>query len=615
MNRIAICVSILLLCLSSGAIALAPSVDLQIKTQKDFYRAGDEFRVNLKAWNPGVARAANLYIWVTGPDLKNYYMPDWSEMKHPWVYDLFIDGGLNFGPATIYETTLPDNSFPIWQPGQYQICAELVDPATNDPLGPFSMAGFGVKRGIVELLYDQDRIQDVEAYRNEIWTAGPGGVVKWWKEGGLWEYEQFTRLDGMSDTYMTQMYADQFGNLIIWPYIGYGLTVYDGHSFTSLFADRRFIVRGIVTDRDMNMWVAAWAGIYKISRNGEIRLCGEEDGLPAFCSGVAIALDPQSYPIVVMRDIMSGSYFLCGYDGQNWWTIPFPFDWIDENGEDLMQGVRCMTVDLRGHVWFGTVVGALEFDGSTTTRYTGENSALAGNNVYKMKLDSTGKVWFVCYSDTLVDGGLCSYDGENWGGLPGLDYADVTGLAVAFDGTLGIGRLLEGLCIMEPGDIPTIHRTEGPKVGYPRPDLAWGPDGTIYLPDWEKGLWGHHDGMWNLMTSENGLATDSTTAIDFDSHGVGWIGSRCGATRWEGDVFTTFNAENGLATDSVQEIAIDASDQPWLIAGQYPDYTLYHYDGSSWQDHSQDLGMPSLPWKIATDTPWRRSIAETQSMK
>jgi len=36
-----------------------------VKTQKDYYRAGDEFRVNLKAWNPGVARMANLYISVT----------------------------------------------------------------------------------------------------------------------------------------------------------------------------------------------------------------------------------------------------------------------------------------------------------------------------------------------------------------------------------------------------------------------------------------------------------------------------------------------------------------------------------------------------------------------
>jgi len=209
MNRISIYVFILLLCLSSGAIAQAPSVELSIKTQKDYYRAGDEFRVNIKVWNPGVARAANLYIWVTGPDLKSYYMPDWSELKHPWAYDLFIDGGLSFGPATIYETTLPDDSFPIWQPGEYQICAELVDPATNDPLGPFAMAGFGVKRGMVELLYDKTNwVLDVAAYQGEIWTASPGGVVRWAKKENAWGYESYTRFDGISDTYMIEMYSD-----------------------------------------------------------------------------------------------------------------------------------------------------------------------------------------------------------------------------------------------------------------------------------------------------------------------------------------------------------------------------------------------------------------------
>jgi len=42
-------------------------------------------------------------------------MPDWRVIKHPWLYDLEIPAGFSFGPATVFETTLPDHSFPVSQ--------------------------------------------------------------------------------------------------------------------------------------------------------------------------------------------------------------------------------------------------------------------------------------------------------------------------------------------------------------------------------------------------------------------------------------------------------------------------------------------------------------------
>jgi len=395
----------------------------------------------------------------------------------------------------------------------------------------------------------------------------------------------------------------------MWPYYGYGITGYDGHSFTNLFADQQLYVRGIVTDRDMNMWAVAGMGIFMVSRNGELRWCGADDGLPVNCDGIKIALAPDGYPVAVVRDRMTEELLLCGYDGQSWWTIPFPFDWIDEDGEDMYELIRCMAVDPRGHAWFGTIYGALEFDGSTTTLFSRENSGLAGDNVYKMKLDSLGRVWFVCCAPMAGYGGLCFHDGQSFGTMPGLDYFDATGLAITFDGTLAVGRT-EGLCIVEPRGLQTTHRTECPDFGYPGGDLAWGPDGTMFMPDSGKGLWGYSDGMWNLMTSEDGLPTDSTTCVDFDSQGVGWIGSNAGVTRWEGAAFTTFTVDEGLATTSVTRLAVDAFDQPWAIGGgdkkvdgQWVlDFRLSHYDGAAWHDHSDDPGVPGVPLNIATDT-------------
>jgi len=531
-------------------------------------------------------------------------MPDWGDMKHPWLYDLMIPGGFSFGPATIFETTLPDYSFPVWLPGDYQICAELVDSATGEPLGPFAMAGFGVNRGLVELLFDRTNwILDVETLGDEIWAAGPGGVVRWWKEADQWEYERFSRFDGISDTYVSGIYPDEFGNLIMWPFVGNGITVFDGQSFTNFFEDQILYVTGMVMDRDMNMWATAMnGGMFMVSRHGEIKWGAELGAFPASMTGRGIALNNDGYPVAVISDDETDDWLLCTYDGENWWTTPFPFDWLDENGQAMMKYMWCMAVDMNDHIWFGTLSGALEWDGSTLIRHTPDNSGLAGYSVSEIKLDSIGRIWFVCWSPVQGYGGLCFYDGQSWGTMPGLDYPDVTGLGITLDGTIAVGRT-EGLCVIEPGGLASMHRTEGPAVGrYPGSAFEWGENGALYYPDLEKGLWEYQDGEWSLLTSEDGLATDSTTCVDFDSQGVGWIGSVAGVTRWEGGTFNTFTADDGLAWDLVVGIAIDALDQPWVIVSSYPNYAICHYDGTSWHNHAADEDVPAMPLRIAADT-------------
>lgn len=358
------------------------------------------------------------------------------------------------------------------------------------------------------------------------------------------------------------------------------------------------------------MWAAAEVGIMMISKNGEFRLYGDNDGLPPLCAGVRIALDTNGYPAAVLQDTAEDAFYLSQYDGQSWHTIPFPFDWLDEDGKEMWRLIRCMAIDPRGHAWFGTLYGALEFDGSVTVLHSRENSDIAGNNVYKMKLDSTGRLWFVCYGSAPGYGGLCFYDGEHWGSMPGMDYPDVTGLAITFDGTLGVGRT-EGLIVSEPGDLPTIHLTDNPDIGRPSGDPAWGPDGTMFIADAAKGLWRYQNDSWDLTTSEEGLATDSAVAVAVDSKGVVWSGAYgAGVTRWEGDTFTVFTVEDGLATNSVVAIAIDAFDQPWVIGGGYYiaegqyvfDYRISHYDGERWHDHTTDDGVPSVPIVIECDS-------------
>ncbi|MBN2207834.1 MAG: hypothetical protein JW759_00840 [Candidatus Coatesbacteria bacterium] len=103
------------------------------------------------------------------------------------------------------------------------------------------------------------------------------------------------------------------------------------------------------------------------------------------------------------------------------------------------------------------------------------------------------------------------------------------------------------------------------------------------------------------MTSKDGLATDSTTCVGFDSQGVAWIGSGAGVTRWDGGSFRTFTVENGLPANSVSRLTIDAQDRPWVItAGKARE--ISHFNGTSWQVRTGDENGPEGPLLIAADT-------------
>ncbi len=60
--------------------------------------------------------------------------------------------------------------------------------------------------------------------------------------------------------------------------------------------------------------------------------------------------------------------------------------------------VRSVAVDLEDKVWCATPRGAAVWDGSRFQTFTVENSGLLDNNVYRVRTDRSGRVWFLCQS-------------------------------------------------------------------------------------------------------------------------------------------------------------------------------------------------------------------------
>jgi len=456
-----------------------------------------------------------------------------------------------------------------------------------------------VKRGLVEMLCNRNNwALDVATRDGQLWAATPGGAVRWRSEGDSWYYESNDRFEGLCDSYAYRLYSDQVGNLVITPYIGKGISIYDGASFENILMDQNLELRGLVIDRDMNIWASGERGILFVSRLGEFRWCGTEDGLPDGCEGYAIALSNDGHPVAIVR-LDRTDWYLCGYDGHTWWTIPLPFELpATVFGTDT---VKCMIVDMRDHVWFGTFVsGAIEFDGTNTTQYTYQNSGLAGNFISEITADATGKLWFSCPGSTEGYGGLCSFDGQAWGGLAGFDGRGITSVAANFNGYVFVGAR-EGVYVVNEGGLPRALCTSEPLLGSLGWNVAFDENGVLYLTDSEKGLWKYQDEEWSLLKSQDGLATDSAVAIEFDSRGVAWIASVAGVTRWDGSSFRTFTTEDALPSNYVFRLTVDANDCPWVLTlGE--EWEISHYDGASWLVHSGDENAPENPLMLAADT-------------
>ncbi len=155
------------------------------------------------------------------------------------------------------------------------------------------------------------------------------------------------------------------------------------------------------------------------------------------------------------------------------------FERGDDRHEILVAGlpsseVRSVAVDGEDRVWVATPQGVAVRDGSEFSVFTTANSGLLANNVYRARVDASGRVWFLCdvglsmYDP--VSGRWSNYSPQNSGLIP--NSLGVTGfyssLAVSRErGTLAVATLA-GLSVFDFG--AGSQGTSGAQlVVYPNP--------------------------------------------------------------------------------------------------------------------------------------------------
>jgi sugar lactone lactonase YvrE len=85
-----------------------------------------------------------------------------------------------------------------------------------------------------------------------------------------------------------------------------------------------------------------------------------------------------------------------------------------------------------------------------------------------------------------------------------------------------------------------------------------------------------------VVTSEDGLADDTITSVDFSADGSAWIATPDGLSLFDGQSWTTFNADNGLPGDWIVDVAISDSGDVWASVSDSSYQGLARFDGAAW---------------------------------
>lgn len=227
--------------------------------------------------------------------------------------------------------------------------------------------------------------------------------------------------DGLADPWVYDIAYQRDGTM--WIGTWNGVSRYDGRTFRSYRVEDGLINRwvyAVAVDRDDSVWFGTEGGI---SRFDGVTWTSwtHQDGL-----GAANTLRLKASDNTGFGSLSGGT------------THRHDLTALDPEGRETYNEnyVFSLLIDPTGVKWIGTWGGGVaRFDGRLWTNYTTQDG-LAGNVVYAIAQDPSGRLWFG------TNHGLSTYDGRIWATVPAHQrYAqrDVYAVAVAPDRSVWMG--------------------------------------------------------------------------------------------------------------------------------------------------------------------------------
>jgi ligand-binding sensor domain-containing protein len=224
-----------------------------------------------------------------------------------------------------------------------------------------------------------------------------------------------------------------------------------------------------------------------------------------------------------------------------------------------------------------TVVNPPLSEESKATNYNPENSKILSTDVKAIAAGKTGLRWFG------TDKGVSALENSKW---LANDYSDrypedvfkyypLSSMATTRSGdTLYVGTVGGGVFRYYKNDVDAVSGASeyaiwGPII-IPSDTVQCvyiAPDGLQWIGT-KRGA-AKHSGYnalegWTIYDKKGGLADDMVQAINADTKGKLYFGTKNGLTVLDGTKLTTYRVENGLGSNNILTIAIDRNNVVWL---------------------------------------------------
>ena len=86
-----------------------------------------------------------------------------------------------------------------------------------------------------------------------------------------------------------------------------------------------------------------------------------------------------------------------------------------------------------------------------------------------------------------------------------------------------------------------------------------------------NGFFGDSEGVksfdgtsWAEYTVDDGLASNTVTALTVDKNNVKWIGTDCGVSSFDDYIWKTYNGDNGFVSEEINVIAVGTDNKKWF---------------------------------------------------
>ena len=461
---------------------------------------------------------------------------------------------------------------------------------------------------------DPNEITDLAIDRKgNFWGVGSGGAIKWHPNGN---YTLFHIENGLLDHAVTCIAVHPDGSIWFGSYSG--ITKYDGENWTYYKTDRG--VKAIAITSEGIAWVGTTKGL--LSFDGiNWQSYSSLDGLAGYAvEDITITADGKIWVIFAQTWVegrMTGPGGVSVFDGKAWkpyWSnINFPlrggghflaagadgkiwagcyfvgcdrvafWDGQKWNEEKIVSEINNMAISPDGSIWYGDDQKVTRISPDGRIQVFGKEDGIDFGYITTLLVDEKE----VLYVGSM--NGIFRFDGKNWQSYtaPGMRR---TAIDIAFqpDGTVWLGHFDQGISRFD-GEQWTNFTTENGLPSNHIYTIAIGPDSTVWIGT-KKGIARFLNETWEIVPLpeiENGWSVDS---ILFASNGDIWVGALQGLLRAnpeKAEPFQVIEVETGAYNFDV--LFEDSKNRIW--AGTFSK-GLFHWDGRNWSAFNTQNGFP-----------------------